>query len=125
MHELVVGNGIAIAEHHGRHLRIEQRGRDHLRLVPADLDVLAGGVEDLDYPLVGQQVEQGAKLDSRGQRVDHDQFVDARHLEHAELGVIGALAQEFGVDRHKWMPRKAGAGFGQCFCICDRLHSGG
>ena len=79
----------------------------------------------LTTPLVGQQVEQRAKLDVGGQRVDHDRLVDARHLQHAELGVIGALAQEFGVDRHEWMPRKAGAGLGQCFCICDRLHSGG
>ena len=33
-----------------------------------------------------------------GQRIDHDRFVCARHLHHAEQGIIGGLAQEFGVD---------------------------
>ena len=93
--------------------------------MPADFDVLAGGVEDLHHALVGEEVEQRTELDIRRQRIDHDRLVDTRHLQHAELGIIGAFAQKFGVDRHEGVPRQARTGLGQCFCICDRLHSGG
>src|SRR5262245_5995092 len=56
------------------------------------------------------------------QRVDDHRLVDACHLQHAEFGIIGALAQELGVDRHERMPPKAAAGLVQCSCICNWLH---
>ena len=67
-------------------------------LVPDDLDVLAGGVEHLQHLLVAHQFEERLEVDARGQRVDHDRFVGARHLHDAEQGIVGRLAQEFGVD---------------------------
>ena len=53
--QLVVGDAVAIAEHHGRDLGIEDRVRDDAGAVPDDLDVLARGVEDLQHLLVGHQ----------------------------------------------------------------------
>ena len=43
-------------------------------------------------------VEERLQVDAVGQRVDHDSLVRARHLHHAEQGIIGGLAQELGVD---------------------------
>ena len=58
-------------------------------------------MEDFDHSLMGHQCEQGSKVDARGQCIDHDGFLGARHLHDAELGVIGALAQELGIDGHE------------------------
>ncbi len=75
--------------------------------MPADLDVLAGGVEDLDDVLVRHQVEQRLEVDAVGERVDHDGFVCAGDLRHAKLRIIGALAQELGINRHElWRCRR-------------------
>ena len=96
--QLVIGNGIAIAEHHGRHLGVEDRVRDGARLVPDDFDILTGGVEHLQHRLIGHQLEEWLEIDALGQRVDHDRFVRACHLNDAEQGIIGRLAQELGID---------------------------
>ncbi len=68
-------------------------------------------------------VEEGGKIDALGERIDHHGLVEARHLHDAEHRVIGALAQEFGVDRHERVPREPGAGLGEFLGRRDRLHA--
>ena len=65
LHELVVGDRIAVAEHHGGDLGIDDRVGDQAGLVPADFDVLARGVEDLDDLLVRHQREERREIDAR------------------------------------------------------------
>ena len=62
--QLVIGNAIAIAEHHGRHLGVEDRVGNGAGLVPDDLDVLAGGVEDLQHRLVAHQIEERLEVEA-------------------------------------------------------------
>ena len=107
--QLVIGDGIAIAEHHGRDLRIKDRMRNDAGLVPDDLDVLAGGMKHLQHLLIDHQFEERLQVDALGQRVDHDRFLGARHLHDAEQGIIGRLAQEFGIDGDDRVPGEAGA----------------
>ena len=123
LHQLVVGNRVAIAKHHGGHLGVDQRRRNEAGGVPADLDVLAGGVEDLDDALIRHQVEQRLEVDAVGERVDHDGFVSAGDLRDAKLRVIGALAQELGINRHEWVALQAPADFSQGIGRCDQLHT--
>ncbi|MGY3649014.1 hypothetical protein ACVWW2_004305 [Bradyrhizobium sp. LM4.3] len=94
----VVGDAVAVAEHHGRDLGVEHRVRNDVGLVPDDLDVLAGGVEHLQHALVGHQLEERLEVDALGQGVDDDRFLGAGHLHHAQQRVIGGLAQELGID---------------------------
>ena len=75
-----------------------------------DLDVLAGGVEDLQHLLVRHQREERLEIDALGERIDHDRFVGARHLHHAEQGIIGGFPQELGVDGDDRVPGEAVAG---------------
>ena len=96
--QLVVGDGIAIAEHHGRDLGIEDRVRDDPRLMPDDFDILTGGVEYLEHLLVGHQREKRLEVDAFGQGVDDDRFLCAGHLHDAKQRVVGCLTQEFGID---------------------------
>ena len=56
--QLVIGDAVAIAEHHGRHLGVEDRVRNGAGLVPDDFDVLAGGVKNLQHRLVAHQIEE-------------------------------------------------------------------
>ena len=49
LHELVVGDRIAVAQHHGGDLGVENRMRDDVGAVPDDFDVLARGVEHLEH----------------------------------------------------------------------------
>ena len=67
----------------------------------------------LMHLLVGHQVEEGSEIDALGNRVDHHRLVRPRHLSDAEHRVVGALAQELGVDRDEGVLRQPGAGFGQ------------
>src|SRR5262249_6291916 len=46
----------------------------------------------------------------------------ARHLRHAQLRIIGALAQELGVDRDERMARKAFADLAELVGCRNRLH---
>ena len=105
LHQLVVGNRVAVAQHHGSDLRVDDGSRDDAGLVPADLDVLAPGMKDLDNSIVRHQVEKRTKLDAFGKRIDDHRLIRARHLGDTELGIIGAFPQEFGIDRHEAVAR--------------------
>ena len=59
-----------------------------------------------------------------GQRVDDDGLLGARHLRHAELRVIGALAQELGIDRHEGLACHPRASLRELLGRRDRLHEG-
>ena len=98
LHQLVVGDGVAIAQHHGRDLGVEHRMRHDVGAMPDDLDVLARGVKHLQHLLVGHQLEERLEVDARRQRVDDDRFLGAGHLHHAQQRVVGGLAQELGID---------------------------
>jgi hypothetical protein len=122
LHELVVGDRIAMAEHHGGDLGVEQRTGDDTGAVPDDLDVLARRMEHLQHPLVGHQREERLEIDSGGQRVDHDGLLRACELGYAEQGIIGGLPQELGIDGHERMTREAFAGGRQIVCCCYEVH---
>ncbi len=81
--KLIVGNRIAIAQDHGGDLRIDQRRRNDVRPVPADFDVLPGGVEDLDHVGVGHQFEEGRQVDALGESIDHHGLFERGQLRHA------------------------------------------
>ena len=120
--QLVVGNGIAIAEHHGRDLGVEDRVRHDPGLVPDDFDILTGGVENLQHLLVGHQCEERLEVDALGQRIDHDRFLRARHLHDAEQRIIGRLTQEFGIDGDDRVLGEAGANGGEFRSGGNQIH---
>ena len=57
--------------------------------------------------LVAHQRKEWGEIDACAECIDDDRFVRARHLGDAQLGIIGAFAQEFGVDGHEGMARHA------------------
>ena len=120
--QLVVGDAVAIAEHHGRHLGVEDRMRDGAGLVPDDLDVLAGGVKHLQHGLIAHQVEERLEVDAFGQRVDNDRFLRARHLHDAKQGVVGRFPQELGIYRDDGVFCEPGAGRRQLGSGSDQIH---
>ena len=61
--QLIVGDRVSVAEHHGSDLRIENRMRDNAGLMPDDLDVLPSSVEHLQHALVGHQLEKRLQID--------------------------------------------------------------
>ena len=88
-----------------------------------DLDVLPGGVENLEDGFIGHQIEERREVDPLGQRID-DQFVGfARHLNNAELRIIGRFAQELGVDGDRGVGGKSFAGRRKLFGGCDQFHA--
>ena len=124
LHQLVVGDEVAIAEHHGGDLRVEHRMRNDLGAMPDDLDVLARRVKDLQHLLVRHQLEERRKVEPFGQRVDHHGLVGARHLRHAQDGKIGGLAQKLGVHGDEGVLRQPAAHGRQFLRGRDRLHPG-
>jgi hypothetical protein len=120
--QLVVGNGIPVAEHHGRDLGVEDRVRNDAGLVPDDFDILPGGVENLQHLLVGHQIEERLEVDARSQRIDHDRFLRARHLYDAEQWIIGRFAEKFGIDGDDRVFREAVANSGEFRSSGDKFH---
>ena len=123
LYELVVGDGITIAEHHRGDLSVDDRARNEICFMPADFDVLPRSMENLGNTLVCHQFEERLKLDALGERVDDKRLVPAGHLSHAQMRIIAALAQEFGVDRDEGMLRHPRAGLGQLRGGHDGLHA--
>jgi hypothetical protein len=124
-HQLVVRDRVAVAEHHGGDLRVHQRRRDEAGRVPADFDVLAGGVKNLQNLLVRHQAEERREIDPFCQRIDHDRLLGRGELRHAEDRVVGRLALELGIDRHEGVTREPFAGFSEFLGLGNRLHVGG
>ncbi len=120
--QLVVGDGVAIAEHHRRYLGVEDRVRNDTGAMPDDFDVLTGGVEYLQHLLVGHQREERLEIDAVGQRIDDDRFLRARHLHHAKQRIIGRLAQEFGVDGNDRVFGETAANGGEFRIGSDQIH---
>ena len=120
--ELVIGDAVAITQHHGCDLRIEDRVRNGAGLVPDDLDVLAGGVKHLQHRLVPHQFEERLEVDAGRQRVDHDGFLRARHLHDAEQGIVSRLPQELGVDGDDLVLGEPGAGGGEVGSGGNQIH---
>ena len=122
--KLVVGDRITIAQDHGGDLGVDERGRNHVRPMPADFDVLPGGMEDLDHVGVGHQFEERRQVDALGERIDHDGLFGRGQLRHAQDRVIGRFALKFGVDRHEGVTCEPLAGLGQFLGLGDWLHMG-
>ena len=83
LHELVVADGIAESADHGSDLGIEDRVRDQAAAVIDDLDILPGGVKDLDDLLVAHQFEERLKVEIRRLGVNDHGFVRACQLDNA------------------------------------------
>ena len=96
--ELVIGDAVAEAADHRRHLCVEQRMRHEVAEVDDDLDVLARGVKDLHHLLVAHQAEERRQIDARRQRIDQRRRAGRRHLDQAQHRPERGLADEFGVD---------------------------
>jgi hypothetical protein len=97
--EVRIADLLAEPQSHRRDLRVEDRVRGPAGQIVDDLDVLAAGVEDLqDLLIVDQQVEQGLEVDPLGLGVDRGRFLLVADLDQAEVGPIGVLAHELGVD---------------------------
>ena len=77
------------------------------RLGPDDLDILPGGVENLDHAVVGHQVVERAQVDAGGQGIDDRFVIGASQLDQAELRPEGLLANELGIDGDKVVPAEA------------------
>ena len=120
--QLVISDAVAIAEDHRRDLRVEDRLRDDAGPVPDDLDVLPGGVKDLQHVRVRHQREEGREVDAVGERIDDDSLVGAGHLNNAEQGVIGGLAQEFGIDGDDPVFGQAVTGGGELVSGRNQVH---
>ena len=90
-----------------------------------DLEVLPGGVHHLEHGLVGHQRQQRRQVEARRQGIDRHGLVLARDLDQAELGVVGAVAHELGVDRDEALGAHPAAEGGQGFVVGDQRHGGG
>ena len=108
----------------GGDLGVEDRMGHDAGAVDDDLDILAGGVEDLQDLGVGHQFVERRQIDPLGQGVDGGGVVRPRDLGQAELGPVGALAHEFGVDRHELGFRQRLAELSKFVGLGDELHWG-
>ena len=112
----IVADLFAEARDHGGDLGVEQRPGHIAETQDEDLDVLSRCVEHLHHRLIAEQVPEWGEIDCRCLCIDHRNLVVAGELHDAELGPIGALAHEFGIDGHEFLRREAVAqrlkGFG-------------
>jgi hypothetical protein len=122
--QLFVGHRIPIAADHGGDLGVEEGLRDNAAEIPDDLQVLPGGMEDLDHVPVSHERHERVEAQALGQGVDEAGIgrIRTRHLDQTELGVIGGLAQEFRIDRDERMLAEAAADGRQGVGGGDQVH---
>ena len=81
---------------------IKQRGGDYACIDKKDLKVLPGGMEYLDHVGIAEQLIDRLQRQPFDQRVDDGPgaVILARigQLQQAQFGIIGPLAQKFGID---------------------------
>jgi hypothetical protein len=85
-----------VAHEPGGELRVEQRPRQHTARQIEHLEVLGGGVHH-HHGRSGQGVAEGTEV--HRQRIHQDPLVGPGHLHQGQLGVVGLLPVELGVDR--------------------------
>lgn len=120
--QLVVGNRIAEAAHHGGHLRVENRIGHEAAEVPDDLDVLPGGVEHLEHGRIAHQGEKRRQIEAGSERVDQKDLFGTGELHDAQLRPERTFAQEFRVDGDEGEARQMVAGFGEGGGRCNHWH---
>src|SRR5260221_6615371 len=96
--QLVVGYGIAVAEHHSGNLRVDDRVRNRLGHIPDDFYVLARSVKYFDHALVLHQGKKWSEIDPIRERVDDHSLLGRRHLRYAQQWIVGGFTQEFSID---------------------------
>ena len=124
-HQRLVGHGVAEAADHGGDLSVEQRRRDGACQVVENLDVLARGVEHLEDPAVSQELIKRAEIQTRGQGIYGGGLSRAGELDQAQLGPVGLLAHELGVDGDVRLSRQVPAKRGQPIGVGDERHGRG
>ena len=104
---------------------VSKNGARQLAQMVEDLEILAGGMHHLEHALVGHQRQQRPEVEARRQRIDRDRLLLARDLHQAQLGEVGAVAHELGVDRDEALAAHAGAEGGERRVVGDQRHGGG
>jgi hypothetical protein len=127
-HQRFVADLVAISADHGRHLGVEDRRRHLAGADEEDLEILAGGVEDLQDFLVRQQVVDRLQVEPVCQHVDAGRrprvgvvAVGRRELDQAELRPVGLVADEFGIDADVRATAQRRAEFGELVIARDRV----
>ena len=67
--------------------------------------------------IIDQQVEQGGEVQPFHLRVNGGGFMLVGDLHEAQVGPIGILAHEFGIDGYPWRAGKAFAELGEGFTV--------
>ncbi len=119
-----VAHLVAETADHARHLGIEHRHRQAAREEVKDLQVLPGGVENLDGLGHIQQPEQRIEVHAVREGIDGGRLVDVRDLHQAQLRPEGALAHELRVDGDEFGAGEAPTKRLEIFRGCNQCHGG-
>ena len=118
-----IGRRIAKAADHGGDLAVEQRIGQHAALQVEDFDILPRRMHHLDDVGPGDQLVERLQIHARREGIDDALDAGSGHLDQAQLGIIGLVAQEFGIQRQIGSAAK----FGQKGCqrlVCfDNPHT--
>ena len=63
-----------------------------------DLDVLSGRMKDLEHLRIGQKRKQRGQIDTLGERIDRGLSLRPGELHQTQLGEVGAVPHELGID---------------------------
>lgn len=107
--QVCVANLFAQPQRHGGDLGVEQRLRRLAGEIVDDFQILPAGVEHLQHRLFHEQLQQRRQIEIGALGIDGGGFVRAGDLHQAQIGVIGALAHELGINRDEISGSPAGA----------------
>jgi hypothetical protein len=120
-----IRRGIAEAAHHGGDLGVEQRVGQHAALQVEDLDILPRRMQHFHNVRPRDQLVERLEVQPRRQRINDAFHPRRRDLDQAQLGVIGLVAQEFGIQRQVGSARQLGQERCKVFVILDYPHGAG
>ncbi len=104
---------------------MSNRGCGHgAEAVQEDLHVLPGGVEHLEHGRVGEERCQRRQVHARRLCIDDRDLLRAPELHDAQLGIVGALPHELGIDGHERFRPQPGAQRIEASRVGDELGRG-
>ena len=115
---------IAKPRHHGGDLRVKQRARRVAKELDEDFDILTRRVKHLHHGRVAQQRTERGEIKPLRQCVHHKHLAVGGELHHAELGPIGPLAHELGIDGDETLAPQLGASGCECVGCGDERRGG-
>lgn len=97
MKEMVIGNRIEKEEENWRKMSVEKWRGDKIEKMKENIDIMKGGMEEIEDLIIGNKEEEGRKVKKRRKRIKKRSMVRWGNMDKEKLRKEGSLKDEISV----------------------------